>query len=102
MRIVVAPDSFKGSLTAVQAAKAMEEGIHLYDSAINIKLLPAADGGEGTMDSLIRSTSGTLTTHRVHDPLGRMIHADYGVLGDNETCVIEIAEASGLMLVDEH
>ena len=54
------------------------------------------------MDSLIRSTSGTLTTHRVHDPLGRMINADYGVLGDNETCVIEIAEASGLMLVSEH
>ncbi|QUW22415.1 glycerate kinase [Sporosarcina sp. Marseille-Q4063] len=102
MKIIVAPDSFKGSLTAVQAAKAMEEGILRYDPTINIKILPAADGGEGTMDSLIRSTSGILTTHRVHDPLGRMINADYGVLGDGKTCVIEIAEASGLMLIDEH
>ena len=102
MKIIVAPDSFKGSLTAVQAAKAMEEGIHRYDPTINVKLLPAADGGEGTMNSLISATSGKITTHRVQDPLGRMIYADYGVLGDNETCVIEIAEASGLMLVTEH
>ena len=102
MKIIVAPDSFKGSLTAAEAAKAMEEGIHLYDPTIKVKLLPAADGGEGTMESLISATSGKITTQRVKDPLGRMIHADYGVLDDNETCVIEIAEASGLMLVTEH
>ena len=101
MKIVVAPDSFKGSITAVQASKAMEEGIHRYDPTLHVKLLPAADGGEGTMNSLISATSGKITSHRVQDPLGRMIHADYGVLGDNETCVIEIAEASGLMLVTE-
>ncbi len=86
----------------MQAANAMKEGIHLYDASINIKVLPAADGGEGTMDSLIGATSGTITTHCVFGPLGKMIHADYGVLGDEETCVIEFAEASGLMLVGEH
>jgi glycerate 2-kinase len=102
LKIIVAPDSFKGSLTAEQAAKAMEEGIHRYDHSINIKLLPAADGGEGTMNSLISATSGKTISHIVQDPLGRMIKADYGVLGDDKTCVIEIAEASGLMLVNEH
>ena len=102
LKIIVAPDSFKGSLTAIQAAQAMAAGIADYDSTIRTVLLPAADGGEGTMSSLIGATDGRLITVDVQDPLGRVIEASYGVLGDKETCVIEIAEASGLLLLAEN
>ncbi|EGA90538.1 glycerate kinase [Planococcus donghaensis MPA1U2] len=101
MKIIVAPDSFKGSLTAIKAAEAMAEGIRELDRSIDVVLLPAADGGEGTMSAMVRATSGKLTEHLVEDPLGRTITACYGVLGDGQTCVIEIAEASGLSLLKE-
>ena len=101
MKIIVAPDSFKGSLSAMQAAQAMAEGIKQADSQIETILLPAADGGEGTMNALIGATDGRLVTHQVEDPLGRKISASYGVLGDGNTCVIEIAEASGLTRLSE-
>lgn len=101
MKIIVAPDSFKGSLTALEAAQAMAAGVHAYDSTITTVLLPAADGGEGTMHSLVGSTQGKEVSCVVQDPLGRTVEASYGVLGDGETCVIEIAEASGLMLLRE-
>lgn len=96
MKILLAPDSFKGSLTAMEAANAMKEGILEVDSNIETILLPVADGGEGTMQSLIDATNGELTRVLVEDPLGKNVQAAYGVLGDGETCVIEIAEASGL------
>lgn len=101
MKILLAPDSFKGSLTAIQAARAMAEGIRDIDPTIETVMLPVADGGEGTMSSLIGATSGTIVTVSVQDPLGCPIKASYGVLGDGETCVIEIAEASGLLLLAE-
>lgn len=97
----MAPDSFKGSLTAEQAAEAMAAGIHDYDPAIETFLFPVADGGEGTVSSLVSATDGKVITTFVRDPLGRRIEASYGILGDGETCVIEIAEASGLMLLQE-
>ena len=102
MKVIVAPDSFKGSLTAVQAAQAMAAGIRDADPSIETVLLPAADGGEGTMGSLVGATDGKIVSVIVQDPLGRKIEASYGVLGDGETCVIEIAEASGLMLLQEN
>lgn len=101
MKIIIAPDSFKGSLSAMEAAKAMEEGVKQVDSSIETVLLPAADGGEGTMVSLVESTNGRFVAHTVSDPLERPIEATYGVLGDEETAVIEIAEASGLTLLTE-
>ncbi len=85
----------------MQAAQAMAEGIKQADSQIETILLPAADGGEGTMNALIGATDGRLVTHQVEDPLGRKISASYGVLGDGNTCVIEIAEASGLTRLSE-
>lgn len=100
--MIVAPDSFKGTLTAQEAAEAMSAGIKDYDPSINAILLPVADGGEGTMRSLVSATNGKLVTCIVQDPLGRKIEACYGVLGDKETCVIEIAEASGLMLLEKN
>jgi len=101
MKVVVAPDSFKGSLTAVQAAQAMVAGIYDADPSIETVMLPAADGGEGTMSSLVGATGGEIISVVVQDPLGREIEASYGVLGDRITSVIEIAEASGLMLLIE-
>ena len=101
MKIVIAPDSFKGSLTAMQAAQAMVDGIHDVDPKIETVMLPAADGGEGTMVSLVGATNGTIVSVVVQDPLGRDVKASYGVLGDGETGVIEIAEASGLMLLTD-
>lgn len=101
MKVIVAPDSFKGSLTAIQAARAMVAGIRDADPSINTVMLPAADGGEGTMTSLVGATNGKIVFVVVQDPLGRGVEASYGVLGDGKTSVIEIAEASGLMLLHE-
>ncbi|KXH78353.1 glycerate kinase [Sporosarcina sp. HYO08] len=101
MKVIVAPDSFKGSLTALEAAEAMAAGISEYDETIQTVLLPAADGGEGTMRSLVGATKGKEVPFVVQDPLGRNVEASFGVLGDGETCAIEIAEASGLMLLEE-
>ncbi|MFS0690189.1 glycerate kinase [Sporosarcina sp. 179-K 8C2 HS] len=102
MKVIVAPDSFKGSLTAIEAAEAMAAGIRDVDPDIQTVLLPAADGGEGTMRSLVDATKGTYVSVSVEDPLGRPISATYGILGDGETCAIEIAEASGLMRLQEN
>lgn len=96
MKVILAPDSFKGSLTAIEAAEAMAAGILAVNPDVETVLLPAADGGEGTMRSLVDATNGRYVTVTVEDPLGRPIPATYGVLGDGVTCAIEIAEASGL------
>jgi len=99
LKIVISPDSFKGSLSATEAAQAMAAGIRSLDSSIETLILPVADGGEGTMESLIRATHGKTISVTVSDPLRRSITAEYGVLGDGETCVIEMAKASGLTLL---
>ncbi|WP_062237466.1 glycerate kinase [Fictibacillus sp. FJAT-27399] len=99
MKIVIAPDSYKGSLTAVEAAEAIERGVKKADSTIQTILVPAADGGEGTMDTLVTATGGRKKSVRVTGPLHSEISAEYGILGDQKTCVIEMASASGLCLV---
>lgn len=101
MKIILAPDSFKGSLTAVHAAEAMAAGIKKIDPSICTLLLPLADGGEGTMENMVQATNGVIMRHTVQNPIGNPIKAGYGVLGDGKTCVIEFAEASGLMLIPE-
>ncbi|MGH2318424.1 glycerate kinase [Planococcus sp. SE5232] len=99
MKILIAPDSFKGSMTAIEAARAMAEGVQEASPEAEVVLLPAADGGEGTLATLVASTGGKTIGTVVEDPLGRKITAQYGVLGDQETCVVELAEASGLTLL---
>ena len=99
MKIVVAPDSFKGSLSALQAAEAIEQGMRKVFPDAMIKKTPMADGGEGTVQSLVDATGGQLLVERVADPLGNEIEAGYGILGDRTTAVIEMAAASGLTLV---
>ena len=99
MKIVIAPDSFKGSLTALQVAEAIEVGLRRVFPDAAIEKVPMADGGEGTVQSLVDATSGQILTAQVLDPLGNSINAQYGVLGDGVTAVIEMAAASGLTLV---
>ena len=99
MRIVLAPDSFKGSLTASQAADSMAMGIKtVLPQAQTIKL-PLSDGGEGLVDSLVKATDGKMQTEQVTGPLGEPVEACWGVLGDGKTGVIEMAAASGLTLI---
>ncbi|TQR18290.1 glycerate kinase [Psychrobacillus soli] len=101
MKIVVSPDSFKGSLTAMEAAREIAAGIKEGNPIIETVLLPVADGGEGTLEPLIMATNGHTVQVDVLDPLGRPIRVEYGVLGDGETCVIEMAKASGLILLKD-
>lgn len=101
MRIVIAPDSFKGSLTAVQAAEAMAAGVKRIFPQAELELVPMADGGEGTTAALVMATNGSLRHVTVTGPLGEPVQASYGVLGDGETAVIEMAAAAGLYLVPE-
>ncbi len=99
MRIVIAPNAFKGSLTALQAAEAIQQGILGIMPHADCILLPIADGGDGTADVLVRGTDGQMHTTAVMDALGDVIQASFGILGDGTTAVIEMANASGLRLV---
>lgn len=99
MKIVLAPDSFKGSLTAKQVCDALEEGIRRVLPSAYIVQVPMADGGEGTVQSLVDATGGRLCEREVCNPLGEPQLAQFGILGDGETAVIEIAAASGLVLI---
>ncbi|MFW6437879.1 MAG: glycerate kinase, partial [Armatimonadota bacterium] len=101
MKIVIAPDSFKGSLTALEVCEAAARGIEAIDPSLEIIEVPMADGGEGTVQSLVDATDGSLITQRVTGPLGEPVDAIYGLLGDGESAVIEMAAASGLPLVPD-
>ncbi|AOM42107.1 glycerate kinase [Xenorhabdus hominickii] len=99
MKIVIAPDSFKESLSALQVAQAIEQGFQeIFPHADYIKL-PMADGGEGTVESLVVATGGKRISCIVTDPLGHPVEAFFGLLGDGKTAVIEMSAASGLHLV---
>ncbi|CNC82169.1 glycerate kinase [Yersinia pseudotuberculosis] len=99
MKIIIAPDSFKESLTAMQVAEAIEQGFsEIFPQAEYIKL-PMADGGEGTVESMVAATGGERVNVEVTGPLGAPVKAFYGWMGDGETAVIEMAAASGLHLV---
>jgi len=101
LKILVAPDSFKGSLTAMEVSENIKRGILNFDSKIDVDLLPMADGGEGTVQSLVDATDGEIIAKEVTGPLGNKVEAFYGLLGDGKTAVIEMAAASGLPLVPE-
>ncbi|MDQ6420413.1 glycerate kinase [Paenibacillus sp. LHD-117] len=99
MRVLVAPDSYKGSLTAAEVAACMEKGIlDVLPQAAVIKL-PIADGGEGTVDAIVNATGGQLHQVEVLGPLGEPVTATFGVMGDGQTAVVEMASASGLLLI---
>ncbi|WP_265497791.1 glycerate kinase family protein [Providencia rustigianii] len=99
MKIIVAPDSFKESLSANVAAQSIIRGFRHVFPAAEYVALPVADGGEGTLDTLMAALQGDKVTLTVRDPLGAPITAYYGLLPEKQTAVIEMAQASGLMLV---
>ncbi len=99
MRIVIAPNAFKGSLSAFQAAEAISDGVLAAAADADLVLVPIADGGDGTVDALIAATDGERRTLRVRGPLMDPVHADYGVIDNGKTAVIEMAKAAGLALV---
>jgi len=100
MKIVLAPDKFKGCLSAAAVCEAMSAGIRAVDPSITIDACPMADGGEGTVDALVAATGGRIVTRRVTGPLpGMKVDAPIGVLGDGHTAVVEMAAASGLHLL---
>lgn len=98
--IVLAPDSFKESMTAKEVCEAMERGIRKANSQIRCIHVPMADGGEGTIQSLVDATGGRVYSKEVVGPLGNNVVAEYGILGNGEIGVIEMASASGIHLVD--
>lgn len=102
MRIVVAPDSFKGSVSAVGTANAMEKGIKAVFPDAEVIKVPIADGGEGTVEALVTATNGQMIQQDVVGPLGDIVQSYWGILGDGKTAVIEMAAASGLPLVPNH
>jgi glycerate kinase len=96
MKIIVAPDSFKESLSAVQVAAAISAGLEKVVPESEIIRIPFADGGEGTVEALVNATHGKIVPALSADALNRPIQSFYGVLGDGKTAVIEMAAASGL------
>lgn len=99
MKLVVAMDSFKGCMTAMEASCAFERGFKKGFENVEVIKLPMADGGEGTVQSLVDATKGHIIKEWVTGPLGEPVEAFYGLLGDGKTAVIEMAAASGLPLV---
>ncbi|MCW2106291.1 UNVERIFIED_ORG: glycerate kinase [Rahnella aquatilis] len=99
MKIIIAPDSFKESLSAECAAMAIEDGFRAVFPELEAVRLPVADGGEGTVDALIAATGGHRIDIEVTDPQGHRVRGFYGVNGKGDCAVIEMAAASGLMLV---
>ena len=99
MQVVVAPDAYKGSATALEVANAMQRGVLRVFPHASVLKCPIADGGEGTVESLVYATHGTLETTTVTGPLGDKVEAKWGILGNGKTAIIEMAAASGLDLV---
>jgi glycerate kinase len=97
--VLVAPDSFKGTLTAAEVAAAVAAG--LRDAGAEAEELPVGDGGEGTMDALLAALGGERRTVTVADPLGRPVEAEFALVDDGERAIVEMARASGLGLVGE-
>ncbi len=101
MRVLVAPQEFKGSLASVEAADCIAEGVRRALPDAEIDPAPLADGGPGTVDALVRAADGRFSTARVEGPLGAPVDARWGRIGDGRAAVIEMAAAAGLSLLRE-
>lgn len=99
MHILIAPDSFKGSLSALEAAQCMMRGMQRVLPQARYDYIPIADGGEGTVAALVAATSGVRRQAVARNPLGEQIQAEWGLLGDGTSAVVEMAAASGLFLI---
>ncbi|MSO23489.1 MAG: glycerate kinase [Acidobacteria bacterium] len=99
LRILVAPNAFKESLSAGDAARAIARGLRRGLPNARVTEVPIADGGDGTLEAVITETGGRILKAKVTGPLGNRITAEYGITGDGQTAVIEMSRASGLALV---
>lgn len=99
MKIIVSPDSFKGSCSAIEVANSIEKAILSVDSTVDVVKMPVADGGEGTIDAITSCVPATIYEMEVCDPMGENAVAKYAVIDNGETAVIEMAQASGLPMV---
>ncbi|MBQ4044319.1 MAG: glycerate kinase, partial [Clostridia bacterium] len=99
MKVTVAMDSFKGSLSSMQAGRAAEQGIRRVFPDAEIFVRPIADGGEGTVDALIEGMGGILEPVEVCGPLGEPVKAGYGIIEQSRTAILEMSAAAGLTLV---
>src|SRR6267142_3808649 len=99
MKVIVAPNSFKGSLSATQAAKAIARGVREVFPDAEVVEIPVADGGEGTVEALVSAHKGTYEWVNVEGPLGDPVLASYGLIDSGMTAVVELASASGYVLV---
>ncbi len=101
MKVTIAIDSFKGSLSTFQAGEAVSEGIKQVYPDAEVNICPLADGGEGTVDAIIAATGGKMVETTVHNPLGIMIQSNYGIIPRTKTAIIEMSSAAGITLIDE-
>jgi len=101
MKVVVAIDSFKGSLSSNEAGQGVKEGVLVVYPNAEVLVVPVADGGEGTVEALVEGMNGIRETLTVTGPLGEQVEATYGILSESKTAIIEMAQASGLTLVPE-
>ena len=101
MKIVTAIDSFKGSMTSMEAGQAAAEGIQRVDVDAEVIVRPLADGGEGTVEALVSGMNGTLQKVQVTGPLGEPVICEYGIIESTKTAVIEMAGAAGITLVSD-
>ena len=98
-KIIIASDSFKGSVSSIEVANSTEKAVNAVFPDCEVVKIPVADGGEGTTEALVHAMEGRMVSCNVHDPLMNVINAGYGISGDGKTAVIEMASASGLPLV---
>src|SRR3569832_302846 len=101
MHILIAPNAFKNSLDARQAALAIEEGLKQSALQCTTELFPIADGGDGTGSLIVERCNGERIQQEVSDPVGRKISSLFGLIDDGKTAVIEMADASGLRLLNK-
>jgi len=99
MNVVIAIDSFKGSLSSVQAGNAIKDGVKTVFPEAEVYISPIADGGEGTMEAIVGATGGEIVRIPVHNPLAEEIIASYGIIPESNTAIIEMASAAGLPLI---
>lgn len=101
MNVVVAIDSLKGSLSSLEAGEAIREGVLRVDRNAAVQVRPLADGGEGTVEALTIGMGGSIQTVTVTGPLGEKVNAQYGILGDGVTAIVEMSAAAGITLVPD-
>lgn len=99
MKVVIAIDSLKGSMTSMEAGRAIKEGILTVDPSTEVIVKPLADGGEGTTEALAEGLGGEMIHVNVHGPLENPVDAAYGMISESKTAIMEMAAAAGIIIV---